>query len=275
MEALRPYAAAFAVRFQTLLQYRAAALAGFATQCWWGGLKVMIYSAFYHHAARGHAPITLAQTITYTWLAQALLTLQPWVGDPDIAAAVRSGGVGYDRLRPVDTYAWWFVRAMAWMTARVVPRATLMFVVAAVVLPLLGLGEWAWRAPADTTHAGLFAVSLMLTILLGAAFTMLINICIAVTLTDRGVNMLATAFVILFSGNLIPLSFFPDWAQAALFVQPFAGMVDIPMRIYIGALNAGTALEGLALQASWTVVFVIAGRMWMSAAMNRLELQGG
>ena len=44
---MRPYRAAFAARFQLMLQYRAAALAGFATQCWWGGLKVMIFAAFY------------------------------------------------------------------------------------------------------------------------------------------------------------------------------------------------------------------------------------
>lgn len=37
MDALaRPYLAALRARFLLTLQYRAAALAGFATQCWWG-----------------------------------------------------------------------------------------------------------------------------------------------------------------------------------------------------------------------------------------------
>ena len=30
-----------------MLQYRAAALAGFATQCWWGAIKIMVFAAFY------------------------------------------------------------------------------------------------------------------------------------------------------------------------------------------------------------------------------------
>ena len=42
MDAARPYFAAFASRFLLMLQYRAAAVAGFATQCWWGAIKVMI-----------------------------------------------------------------------------------------------------------------------------------------------------------------------------------------------------------------------------------------
>ena len=33
MRSARPYLAAFRARFQLMLQYRAAALAGFATQC--------------------------------------------------------------------------------------------------------------------------------------------------------------------------------------------------------------------------------------------------
>ena len=62
MDAVRPYAAAFTSRFLLMLQYRAAALAGFATQCWWGGIKVMIYSAFFAAApaAAAGAPMSLS-----------------------------------------------------------------------------------------------------------------------------------------------------------------------------------------------------------------------
>nr|WKF60882.1 hypothetical protein HUO10_005404 [Paraburkholderia busanensis] len=112
-------------------------------------------------------------------------------------------------------------------------------------------------------------------ILLGAAFTMLINLCITATLTDRGINTLAPAFVILFSGNLMPLGLFPDRLQPVLVAQPFAGMLDIPTRIYIGALTGGAAWGGLALQVFWTLVFVMLGRKGIDSVMTRLEVQGG
>src|SRR5690606_15188126 len=129
----RPYLAALAARFQLTLQYRAAALAGFATQLWWGGLKVMIYVAFFASApaAAARSPIGLADTITYTWIAQAFLVLQPWTADPEVSQAVRSGAVAYDRLRPVDTYGFWYARTLAWSLARVAPRAVLMAATAA------------------------------------------------------------------------------------------------------------------------------------------------
>ena len=119
---LRPYLAAFRSRFLQMLQYRTAAYAGFATQCWWGGIKIMILAAFYGGAAAASAPMSLAQSVTYTWMAQGLLALLPWGGDPEIALSVRTGAVAYDRLRPVDAYALWFARSAGWAAARAAAR---------------------------------------------------------------------------------------------------------------------------------------------------------
>ncbi|HEY2255180.1 MAG TPA: ABC transporter permease, partial [Variovorax sp.] len=175
-EAVRPYAAAFASRFLQMLQYRTAALAGFATQCWWGGIKVMVLAAFYGSAAAERVPMTLAHAITYTWLAQGLLTLLPWAGDPEVAQAARSGSIAYDRLRPVDAYALWYARSAGWIAARVLPRLALMVGFAAVALPLLGWGEWGWQLPQDAAAAVAFALSSGLALLLSASMVMLLNV---------------------------------------------------------------------------------------------------
>jgi ABC-2 type transport system permease protein len=276
VNALRPYLATFSARFQLMLQYRAAALAGFATQCWWGGIKVMIYAAFFGAAgAAAHAPISLSQAITYTWLSQGFLSLNPWSGDPDVAAKVRTGAVGYDRLRPVDAYGWWYVNAAAWVTARAAPRAALMFGLTGVIFPLVGLSAWAWSPPAGLVAAALFSLSMVLVVLLSSSIVMLINICVAATLTDRGVNNLVAPVAILLTGNLIPLPLFPDWARTALFVQPFAGVVDIPFRIYFGQLAGPMAWAGIGLQVFWTLALVGLGRLWMGGVMGRLQVQGG
>ena len=275
MDAVRPYGAAFAARFMLLLQYRAAALAGFATQCWWGGIKVMVYAAFFAAAPAAAGSLSLSQTITYIWLAQALLALVPWSGDPEIGLAVRSGAIGYDRLRPLDTYGWWYARAAAWMTARVLPRAALMLAFAGVLLPLIGLEAWSWRPPQSPLQASLFAVSAILLVALSSAWVMLLNLAAVRFLDERGVNALTASAIIVFSGNLLPLPLFPDWMQGFLFVQPFAGMLDIPVRIYSGDLTGQRALAGLALQAGWTLAFIALGRFWMRRVMGRLQMQGG
>ena len=272
--ALRPYAAAFRARFLLMLQYRVAALAGFATQCWWGAIKIMVYAAFYESAGAA-APISLPNVVTYTWLGQAFLALLPWLADPEVGTSIRTGGVGYDRLRPIDAYGYWYARTLGWIAARALPRAVLMLLAAGIVLPLVGLEAWAWQPPPSLEAAMLFLPAFAVMILLAVAVLMLANVVVAASLNERGVNAILMPLVIVFSGSLVPLDFFPDALRPVLHLQPLAGLVDIPFRIYFADLQGAAALEGLALQAGWTLVLVALGRWAMTRMMRRLEMQGG
>lgn len=271
---IRPYAAAFRARFLLLLQYRVAALAGFATQCWWGAIKIMVFAAFYETAVVA-APISLPNVITYVWLGQAFLALLPWVADPEVAMLIRTGGVGYDRLRPLDTYGYWYARTLGWIVARALPRAILMLIAAGIVLPLVGLEAWSWRPPSGVEAMVLFVPAFALMIMLAVAVLMLANVVVAASLNERGVNAVLMPLVVVFSGSLVPLDFFPDAMRAFLHLQPLAGLVDIPFRIYFADLRGGAALKGLALQAGWALVLIVLGRAAMARMMRRLEMQGG
>ncbi len=266
-----PYLAILRARFALMLQYRAAAFAGFVTQCWWGVIKIMVLAAFY--AGHPQQPITLAQAITYTWLGQGLLGLMPWNADPEISDAVESGNVAYERLRPVDTHALWFMRAIAQKAGATALRIVPMFAAAAVFLPLIGLGAWSWRLPATPEAAALFAVSITLALLLSSATVVLLNVAVAALKTRRAANV-AGSIVNPLSGMIIPLALAPAWAQGFLFWQPFAGLVDIPYRIYFGNLTGAAALDGIAAQILWVAVFILAGRFWLAQVWARVDTQG-
>jgi len=272
--ALRPYFSVFSGRFQLMLQYRAAAIAGFVTQCWFGVIRILIFAAFYAGGA-AHAPMSLANAVTYTWLGQAFLAFLPWAPDPDVADMVRSGAVAYERLRPVDTYAWWYARALGWSLARVAPRAVLMVAFASVLLPLVGLGKWGLPPPSSPVAAGFFALSVVGMVLLSAAITLMINTVVVATMTDKGAGALAAAVVNMLSGLVLPLAFFPDWLRPWLRAQPIAGLIDIPFSIYFGGLSGWSAAGAIALQFGWVVILVLAGRAWLGRSMRRLQVQGG
>jgi ABC-2 type transport system permease protein len=269
----RPYLAALRARFQLTLQYRAAALAGVATQGWWGMLKIMVLAAFYRGAP--HQPLSLDQAIGYTWLGQAFLVMLPWNADPDVVEMVRTGAVAYERLRPVDTYGYWYARALAWTAARVLPRAVPMVLVSAVVLPLVGLGAWSLRPPADVSAGLLFVVSILCAGLLSTAMVQLVTATVVATLSPKGANAIAPALSNILSGGIAPLLLFPAWMHGALFVQPFAGLVDIPFRIYLGQLTGPGAAAGIALQIGWTGVLALGGRAFLRRTLGRLQVQGG
>jgi ABC-2 type transport system permease protein len=271
--AMRPYVAVFRARFQLLLQYRAAALAGFGTQCWWGAVKVMVFAAFLSGSVA--SPMTLRQTVDYIWLGQALLMMLPWSADPELARMVRSGDVGYERLRPLDTYAYWYARGVARRTATPLLRAVPMVLAAGLLLPSVGLARWALSPPNDPAAAALFTLSLVLVIALASAFSTVLDLLVVVTLSERGVNTFLAPLSIVFSGSLVPLPLLPDWLQPVMRHQPFAGLLDFPLRIYSGHLTGVAAITALAWQVFWVLTLVALGRVITTRVMARLQIQGG
>ena len=189
--------------------------------------------------------------------------------------SIRTGAIGYDRLRPLDAYGYWYARSLGWVLARALPRAILMFTAAGIVLPFMGLEAWAWQLPPSLEAAALFIPALALMIMLAVAVLMLANVVVAASLNERGVNAVLMPMVTVLSGSLVPLDFFPDALRGLLHAQPLAGLVDIPFRIYFADLRGVAALEGLALQAGWTAAMIGLGRFAMARMMRHLEMQGG
>jgi ABC-2 type transport system permease protein len=263
---VRPYLAIFGARFRALLQYRAAALAGLATQVFWGLVRVMIFTAFYA-ASSAPQPMTLPEVITYVWLTQALLLVLPWRPDPDVEQLVRSGNVAYELVRPVDLHGLWLARAVAQRTAPAVLRCLPMVVAAYAFLDL--------SAPAGPAAALAFAVSLVATVALSAALTTLLSVSVLYTLSGRGASVFMVSVVNFFSGAIVPLPLLPEWLQTIGSVLPFRGLMDTPFRLYMGHLPPADAALAVGHQLVWTLAIVLLGRVLLARALRRVVVQGG
>jgi len=263
---MKPYLAIISARFRMLLQYRAAAVAGFATQLFWGLIRVMIFQAFYE-STLAPQPMTFADVVTYVWLGQAMLRILPWDVEGEHRQMIRSGTVAYELLRPLDLYATWFSRALAFRIAPTTLRALPMF---ALAIPFLGMG---W--PASWGSAAAFAAAMVGALALSAAITTLVSITLLWTLSGDGLSRLIPAAVVLLSGMIVPLPLFPGWAQGILNLLPFRGVVDLPFRLYMGHIPPGQVFAVLAHQLGWTVGLVAIGRLALGRGIRRLVVQGG
>lgn len=268
---LGPYRAIVSARFRTLLQYRAAAIAGVFTQVFFGFVFLMVYEAFYR-SATVVPPMTFPRLVSYVWMGQALFAMLPWNADPEVRVMVRSGAVAYELCRPVDLYALWFARAIAQRTAPTVLRAVPMTIIVTIVLPLVGLPEWQLGPPAAPFA---FVVVILAALALGCAISTLINVSLLWTIAGDGVVMMAATIVAFCSGMIVPLPLFPDEVQAVLGWLPFAGVVDLPFRVYNGDVPASELVLVLGKQLGWTAVLVVFGRWLMARAMKRVVVQGG
>jgi len=267
------YVAIIAARFRALLQYRAAALGGLFTQTFFGLVRIMILRAFYA-ASSTAAPISLPRVITYVWLGQATLLLIPWRTDEDVAEQIRSGNVVYELTRPLDLYTVWLARSLAWRTAPVFLRMLPMFVVAMVIVPIVAPG-WELGLPASPVAFVMWIACFAGAVFVSAALTALMNVTLMWTLTGDGVPMLVATCATMFGGLVIPLPLYPEWAKPVLFALPFAGMLDLPSRVFSGDIAASSAPWVLAHQLAWTLALVALGRWLLSRGVRRLVVQGG
>jgi ABC-2 type transport system permease protein len=263
---MRSYIALIKIRFLGLLQYRAAAFAGVATQIFWGFIRMMIFQGFY--ASTSHAiPMSVHETITYIWLGQAFFLMVPWNPDREMAGVIRTGNVAYEIIRPLDFYWHWFAKTMAFRTAPVLIRSIPLIIIA---IPFLGMG-----VPPHVLSLGAFLISLAFAVVLSSAFTLLTTITLFWTISGEGIHRLVPSIILIFSGIIIPLPLFPGWFQFINMILPFRGIIDSPFRLYIGHIPYTGLPAVCAHQLIWIIILIIAGRFLVSRGLKRVVIQGG
>lgn len=267
---MKAYATVFRVRILVLLQYRAAALARLGPPLFMGLVQVMFFTAFFA-GSRGEQPMTLAQTITYCWLVQMLVGIQPWSGDPDVLEIIRSGNIAYELCRPIDLYGHWFSRMAA---RRLVPLLT-SSVPLALVARFLVPERFRLALPPSVGSGLAFLLALGGVVLMSSALSNLLGIITVWTVSGEGIYYLAPVIFMVLSGAAVPLPFFPAPLQGLLSFLPFRALMDTPAQVYLGLVAPGRAVLLVGSQLLWTAGFVVVGRLLLARALKSVVVQGG
>lgn len=263
---MKAYTSILVSRFQTLLQYRAAAAAGVVTQVFWGVVRAMIFDAFYRSSSAPQ-PLTHDQAIAYIWLGQAMLLLTILSVDAEVAAMIRNGSVAYEMTRPLDLYFLWFVRALSGRAAPLMMRSIPIFAIAGIFFGL--------TLPVSLKAGGLFIFSAVMGLLTAAALIALMTISLLWTISGEGVSRLAPGAIFVLSGIIVPLPLLPSWVQWIAEMLPFRGLIDTPFRLYLGDLHGARAVTAILLQVAWLVALIAWGRIALARGVRRLVVQGG
>lgn len=267
---MKKYLAMFRIRFINALQYRAAALAGIATQFAWGFMEIFAFAAFYR-ADPSSFPMEFDQFVSYIWMQQAFLALfMMWFWESDIAASITEGTIAYEMVRPVGLYGRWFTQITANRLARTVLRCMPILLVA-FLLP----APYCMTLPPDILQLIWFLISTALALGVVAAFSMLIYISLFYTISASGTRLISSVFSEFFAGAVIPLPFFPVKIRAVVELLPFAAMQNMPLRIYSGNISGADVFYGIMLQIFWIAALFISGQLLMRRALKKVIVQGG
>ena len=267
---MKKYLSFFKIRFIAGIQYRAAALAGIVTQLAWGGMTLLMFRAFYQSNASAF-PMTFEQLSSYTWMREAFLGMfMTWIFDMEIFDSITSGSIAYQLCRPCDIYNMWFTKNMATRLSNTLLRCVPILLIAVLLPEPFGI-----MPPPNAVSFALFLVSMLLGFLVLVAFSMLIYISAFFTVSPKGIRILAVSVTELFTGDIIPIPFFPKVLQPFMYAQPFASMQNTPFLIYSGHTDIEQAFSGILLQFVWLAVFLIFGRVLMKQALKKVVVQGG
>ncbi|TCZ74685.1 ABC transporter permease [Paenibacillus albiflavus] len=267
---MKAYLSIFKLRLNMGLQYRAAALAGVATQFFWGFMIIMVYEAFYTHSIN-EAPISLHQVITYVWLQQSFLSLiMLWFRDNELFHLITTGNIAYELCRPSSIYSFWYAKLLAQRISSAILRSFPILIVA-LFLP----EPYRFAQPADVVTFILFAISLILGLFIVVSIAMLIYISVFITLSPMGSLLLFGVVGEFCAGMTIPIPLMPEWLQQIIYFLPFRWTADFPFRIYSGHIPSDEAMIGIVLQLIWLVLLIGLGKFLMSKVLRRVVVQGG
>ena len=267
---MKKYLSFFRLRFICGLQYRAAALAGIATQFAWGFMEILVFRAFYE-AAPESFPMSIEATYSYIWMQQAFLALfAAWMLENEIFDSIITGNIAYELCRPISIYDMWFSRSVANRLSRAVLRCFPILIFASFLPAPYGLCK-----PAGIVHFLLFLITIILGLLVTVAFCVLIYVLSFFTISPMGLRMVFVSMVEFFAGAVIPLPFFPEGIRAIMELLPFASMQNVPLRIYSGDMMGNEIVKAIILQVVWLVILIAGGKLLCTYAEKKVCVQGG
>lgn len=267
---MKKYLSFLRLKFSMGLQYRAAALAGVVTQFAWGGLKILMFAAFYRENPAAF-PMKFEALSSYIWLEEATLALFTiWGMEYGIFDCITNGNVVYELCRPINIYNMWFARGIGHRYANVVLRCIPVLVLAILLPKPYGL-----VLPSHIEVWVLFIISMILASLVTISLCMLIYITCFFTISPMGIRIITANVFEFLRGGVIPIPFFPPAIARAMECLPFAAMQNVPFRIWSGDISGIKLIESMGLQVFWFVILTLMGKLLCARAMRKICVQGG
>jgi ABC-2 type transport system permease protein len=263
------YVAVAARAFRRYSTYLAATLAGIFTNSVFGVIISFTYLAVWRqepHAGGYDA----SDALTYAWIAQALImTVAIWGGGAtdEVAQRIRTGDIAIDLYRPVRFVGWWLAGDLG--------RAAYHLITRGLAPTVVGFALFDLRAPAGPLALVGFLLAVLLAVVVSFGIRMLVAASAFWLLDANGVRSLMIVLSTFFSGLVVPLVLFPVGVREIAMALPWAAYVQVPVDIWLGHRTGADLLAGLAFQAGWAVVLLLACDAVVRLATRKVVVHGG
>lgn len=252
--------------FQRQMTYRAATLAGLATNFFFGVLRASVLIALYG-ARKEVAGIDIQGAVTYTAISQAAIGVMSLFSWYDLMNTVYSGAVASDLLKPMNYFRYWLAQDLGRAIHQLFLRGIPIILAYAIFFRITVPHGW-------TQSCGL-AITLTLAWMISFSFRFCVNLTSFWIPNALGIIRFAFILMWFFSGFIMPMQFYPAWFYKLSLLTPFPYMINSVVEVYLGLTKGTDLLSSILAQLVWIVILTGVGRLILKAGVKRLVILGG
>ncbi|MBL7662607.1 ABC-2 family transporter protein [bacterium] len=268
--AVAAYGSFIKVAFLNMLSYRMRYFTGVVTYLLFVSVHYYIWKAVYAGSGspqgvlQGYTFVEMGTYIAIAWIARSLYFSNV---DEQIEDLVTTGQIGVYLTRPVHFQSMMLVQAFGETLFRLCFFTAPILTVLLLVFPIL--------PPASGVAFFGFILATLGSFIIFAQFNFLVGLLAFFFKSIEGVIRAKYYLIQLFSGLLIPITFFPSWLGLIAKALPFQAITYVPLQIYLGKAQGLGILGQLGFQWLWILILYLAGEYFWKKAFNRLTIQGG
>lgn len=205
--------------------------------------------------------------IIYCMLSFILNAMLGYSTERNISRSVLDGSISMDLIKPISYQSRCLFQSLG---SAIVDGAVAIFFGVLIMVLLCDVGS-------VLTISGLllFLVSMILSFLVKFCVAYIAGLCCFFTSNGFGIIYMRQVITDVFSGALLPLSFYPLWFQKTASVLPFQSIIYTPTQIFLGRMGGQEALQVILLQVLWVVLLWIFAHYFFRFAVKKITIQGG
>lgn len=260
------YAEMIRIRFLMMLAYRTNYYSGIVIYSINIGAYYFLWSAIYGGKGEieGLSAVQMTTYIAVAWMARAFYFNNI---DREIALEIKEGKVAVELVRPYNYLGMKMMQGLGEGLFRLFFFSVPGMTIVSFIFPLNFSAAWAtW---------GLFFLSLLFSFIINTQLNLLTGTLTFFFFNNDGLIRAKRVIIDLFSGLILPISFYPAWAQKIMAYFPFQAISYIPSMIFTEGFVGPEITRALLFQGFWVLVLVVPVQLLWLIAKKQLIVQGG
>lgn len=254
------------IRFLMMLAYRTNYYSGILVYSINIGAYYFLWTAIYGDKQTIEG-LSVTQMVTYiavAWMARAFYFNNI---DREIAQEIKDGKVAVELIRPYNYLTMKMMAGLGEGIFRLFFFSLPGMVIVSLIFPLdfsSSLSTW-----------GYFGISTVLSFIVNTEINLLTGMMTFFIFNISGLLRAKRVIIDLFSGLLLPISFYPGWAQDIMGLLPFQAISYIPSMIFTEGLQGSAMFQALFFQFIWALLLLVPIQTLWVVARRKLIVQGG